>query len=450
MTHKNIDHYLRQYAEPESQQLEGLTAQYRHCICIPAFNESPLFINHLIHFINTQANTLAIVVLNRPDNIEDYSASDNHNCKQQLTHKLSINWRNNNIQLHKAQNKSAILLVDRFDTGAAIAAKQGVGMARKIAADIALQLINQQLISEPWIYSTDADVLLPDNYFDRSQSANHKAQTAPKNIAAYILAYQHIATGNKAIDNATRLYEHRLNAYVDGLCLANSPYAFQTLGSTLCVHAKHYAMVRGFPKRAAGEDFYLLNKLRKTGTVVSLTTPTIKIESRISHRTPFGTGTSVDNILAHSDPEQAAIFYHPQLFILLRQTLTCLEQLSSRLFINNDFTNNNFTNNEFTKQKNNDWQQAIKQFTEWCIEEQEEVISALTAIDFNSGWTHSLKNSSDAAQFKRQLDAWFDGFKTLKYLHALRDNATSKQLNNVSEQRYLELLAATAMATATF
>ena len=422
MSEKSIHSYLNQYAEPESQQLEGLSNHYQHCICIPVYNEPPLFIDRLINFINKQTNTLAIIVLNRPDNIQENSISDNQRCKQALAQQLKLNWQHNNIQLHGAQNKSAILLVDRFDTGTAIAAKQGVGMARKIAADIALQLINQQQISEPWIYSTDADVILPDNYFDRSQAAINKTQTAPKNIAAYILAYQHIATGNKAIDTATRLYEHRLNAYVDGLTLANSAYAFQTLGSTLCVHAKHYAMVRGFPKRAAGEDFYLLNKLRKTGAIVSLTTPTIEIESRISHRTPFGTGTSVDAILANDNPEQAAIFYHPQLFILLRQTLAWLTQLNSSFFI---------------KQKANDWQQEIKYIREWTKEEQDIITSALTAIDFDSGWGHSLKNSNDTTQFKRQMQAWLDGFKTLKFLHALRDN--QQKFNNVSEQRYLEL-----------
>lgn len=428
MTEKNINNYLNQYAEPESQQLEGLAGKYQHCICIPAYNEPPLFIDRLIDFINKQTNTLAIIVLNCPDNIQENSASDNHRCKQSLTQQLNINWQHNNIQLYGVKNNSAILLVDRFDTGTAITAKQGVGMARKIAADIALQLINQQQISEPWIYSTDADVILPVNYYDRSQAAINKTQTAPKNIAAYILAYQHIATGDKAIDTATRLYEHRLNAYVDGLYFANSAYAFQTLGSTLCVHAKHYAMVRGFPKRAAGEDFYLLNKLRKTGAIVSLTTPTIKIESRISHRTPFGTGTSVDAILANDNPERAAIFYHPQLFILLQQTLIWLAQLSDTCFINNDFI----------KQKNNDWQQSIKISNEWPTEEQEIIVNALIAIDFNTGLTHSLNNSNDAEQFKRQMESWFDGFKTLKYLHALRDS--KQQFNNVSKQRYLELL----------
>ena len=438
-TQQTLSRYLNQYAEPEAKQLNGLTDQFQRCVCIPAYNEPPAFIGRLLTFINQQTATLAIIVLNRPDNSqsedetesETETESKNHICQQVLTEKLSIHWQSENMQLHRAQNQSAILLVDRFNKGPAIAAKQGVGMARKIAADIALQLIYQQLISEPWIYSTDADVILPDNYFNRSgsfveQGLNKNrgtAQTSPNNVAAYILDYQHIATSDPAINAATRLYEHRLNAYVDGLTLAGSSYAFQTLGSTLCIHASHYAMVRGFPKRAAGEDFYLLNKLRKTGLIVSLKTPTIQIESRISHRTPFGTGSSVDDILANDDPQQAAIFYHPQLFVFLYHTLCWLKLLS---------------NNNFSIQKNNDWQQVINTYCEWSKKEKSIIIEALTAIDFNSGFTHCLNNSRDASQFTRQMDAWFDGFKTLKYLHALRDK---NNLSNLSEQRYLYFLA---------
>ena len=434
---QTLNRYLNQYTEPEAGQLNGLTDQFQHCVCIPAYNEAPAFIHRLLTFINQQTATLAIIVLNRPDNSDHAesanrdSANVNHACQQVLTEQLGIHWRHQNIQLHRAQNQSAILLVDRYNNGPAIAAKQGVGMARKIAADIAIQLIHQQQISEPWIYSTDADVILPENYFDRSggfleqglNKSQDTAQVSPQNIAAYILAYQHISTSDQAINSATRLYEHRLNAYVDGLIFAGSPYAFQTLGSTLCIHASHYAMVRGFPKRAAGEDFYLLNKLRKTGLIISLQAPTIQIESRISHRTPFGTGSSVDDILANEDPQQAAIFYQPQLFVILRDTLQWLGKLS---------------HNYLAIQKESDWQKIINTDSEWSDENKTIIIQALTAIDFNSGFNHSLNNSRDASQFTRQMDAWFDGFKTLKYLHALRDK---NNLNNLSEQRYLNLLS---------
>ena len=69
----------------------------------------------------------------------------------------------------------------------------------------------------------------------------------------------------RAIDQATVMYEISLRYYVLGLAAARSSYAYQSIGSTLCVDAPAYLSVRGFPKRAVGEDFYLLDKLAKVG-----------------------------------------------------------------------------------------------------------------------------------------------------------------------------------------
>ena len=46
-----------------------------------------------------------------------------------------------------------------------------------------------------------------------------------------------------------------MSYYVAGLAMAGSGYAHHSLGSTIAVHAKSYAAVRGYPKRSAGEDF---------------------------------------------------------------------------------------------------------------------------------------------------------------------------------------------------
>ena len=62
-----------------------------------------------------------------------------------------------------------------------------------------------------------------------------------------------------------------LRYYVAGMKYARSHLThFHTIGSTMAVRASYYAKVRGFPKREAGEDFYLLNKLAKVGTVLEL------------------------------------------------------------------------------------------------------------------------------------------------------------------------------------
>ncbi len=80
--------------------------------------------------------------------------------------------------------------------------------------------------------------------------------------------------------------------------------------------------MRGFPKREAGEDFYLLNKLAKVGTVLELAegpdNEAIRIESRRSDRVPFGTGAAVNRITALADPLGEFRFYDPSVFELLK------------------------------------------------------------------------------------------------------------------------------------
>ena len=92
------------------------------------------------------------------------------------------------------------------------------------------------------------------------------------------------------------MYELSLRYYVNRLEYAGSPYAFHTVGSCLAVDATSYAKVRGFPRRNAAEDFYLLNKLAKVGWIRRLRAPVIEIEARASARVPFGTGPALARV----------------------------------------------------------------------------------------------------------------------------------------------------------
>ncbi|MEM6960047.1 MAG: hypothetical protein AAF645_30495, partial [Myxococcota bacterium] len=68
--------------------------------------------------------------------------------------------------------------------------------------------------------------------------------------------------------------------------------------STIAVRTAAYAAVRGMPRRAAAEDFYFLNKVRKVGPVLSLQGAPIVLSSRASRRVPFGTGPAVARLRA--------------------------------------------------------------------------------------------------------------------------------------------------------
>ena len=418
-----IKKYLARYAEQEARQLAGFPSHYRQTLCVPAFDEAPDFIERLWQFLQQQPHTLAIVVLNQPRR-EHGENANNRACQRAIEKNSTCLWQSAALSLQSGKHSSDILLVDRYRNGRALNDKQGVGLARKIAADIATALISQGNIERPWLFSSDADVDFPATYFD---AIEHSTVRPDDSVAAYLFPFAHIPCGDRAIDSATALYQQRLDAYVSGLQFAGSPYAFHTLGSTLAVQASHYAAVRGFPRRAAGEDFYLLNKLRKTGQVVSLPQPQLAICSRQSTRAPFGTGAAVNDLLQQSDPSSAAIFYHPRSFLLLRELLQWLPQYAEACF---------------SQQLSCDWKQHLK--THYRHRQQLPLVySALKSIGFANGLQHSLKQSRDAMQFKRQMDSWMDGFRTMKWLHCLRDqcdhglpeNGDCRHLNAADYQR---------------
>ena len=211
-----------------------------------------------------------------------------------------------------------LLLIDRAEPGRTLPPKQGVGLARKIGADVALAWIADGSVETPLIWSTDADVVVPPDYFTRPLHASLDA-------SAFVFPFTHRLEGDASQRAAMRSYDQYLRYYLDGLRRAGSPYAFHTIGSTLCVGATAYAQVRGFPKRQAGEDFYLLNKLAKVGSIVTLTGQPIELSGRTSDRVPFGTGAAVRQIQAQRAQGSAYTVENPLVFDALGAWLELLD-----------------------------------------------------------------------------------------------------------------------------
>jgi len=290
-----------------------------------------------------------------------------------------------------------VLLVDRFSAGRQFPPKAGVGHARKIGADFAAFLIHQRRVCSPWIHCTDADVRLPSRYLT-SSAALSEASTLK--TAALVYPFRHCIAENETDDEimqVTGLYEYSLRYYVAGLGFAGSPYAFHTIGSTMAVNAAHYARVRGFPRRQAGEDFYLLNKLAKVGSVRQLSAETdcepIEIAARRSDRVPFGTGAAVGKLMELENPEKEFLLYHPAVFSLLGSWLGSLPAF---------------------------WQ--LRSSDVDAILSQPALIGGLEELGATRALQHALRQSSDAGQFNRQMHTWFDAFRTRKLIHYLRDH----------------------------
>jgi len=386
---KSTRKYLARYAEPEAAlALEHSPAttnnSWQYCLVIPAYKESPAFYQRLSITLLRQHAVLLILVINQPGNISNPHRA-NSTLWQSLIDATDEGLSHSKLQLRSIPStNSALLLVDRFSPEQQIPEKQGVGLARKIGADIALALIDGGHIQHPWIYTSDADAHLPSDYFVALDNDKGKAQSA-----AAIYPFKHHCD-DSPVGRATQLYEQRMQHYVDSLSSAGSPYAFQTIGSAIAVSASHYAQVRGFPKRSGGEDFYLLNKLAKTGRINCLQKPEIIIEARQSDRAPFGTGPAITQLLLEKKLDDAEIFYHPKIFIELKVWLDVMPLTHT--------------------------QDLDDLALSTCTLQALQTVGAAQAI------AAARKISTSAPSYSKQLHTWFDAFKTLKFAHYLRDN----------------------------
>jgi hypothetical protein len=415
----SVNKYLCHYAEHEVQLADLLFSErktFASVLCVPVYKESTHCLDHFIALaIKNQA--LLIAVLNQPSNsnqppISHQPCPQNIALANEIDRRYPASQHNQHLIHYHLSDHSSLLIINRYMAALTIPYRQGVGLARKIAADIALHLMTKNIIKSTWIHCSDADTTLPNDYFSATQAFNCSSHAA--------LIYPHIHIdgqhSQQAVSAITKLYEKRLQHYVDGLTQAGSPYAYHTLGSTLCLSAVNYAQVRGFPKRAAGEDFYILNKLRKTGTISSLKKPIVKIQNRLSDRTPFGTGAAVEKLLLAENYAAEKIFYHPVLFDHLTIAISWINQIS-----NDYFANKNMPNNAFS------WKNNLRDF---CGTKAPLLLQGFDNLKFDQCWQHCITQCKAPAEFNKQLHYWFDGFKTLKWLHALRK--ADKNLGNLN------------------
>ncbi len=285
-----------------------------------------------------------------------------------------------------------------LDLTGADALAGGVGEARARGFAQVMEGLSSEQLRDTWIRTTDADVELPSDYWNRLE--------APKGTAACIYPFTHDAPSLE-LQPHVDAYEASLRYYVLGLAYAGSPYAFHTVGSTLAIRTESYAQVRGFPKRQAGEDFYLLNKLAKVGVIERLDREPLRLSGRASHRVPFGTGPSVATSLRDcSDPWKRAA-YHPIVFSVLRALLSDMAELVERREQDRDVVGAKL-------------RQAVAR-------ENERVATVVVARLGSDGTLDAIVRASRernrGADRLRAVHTHFDAFRTLKLIHALRDQA---------------------------
>lgn len=339
--------YLDRYAAPEAGAAPTFAREYESVLTIPAFDEPEDFLARTLP--PGARDVLVVLVPNVPDSLDPADPAFDRTRKLcRLAGRFD------------AARNIDVVAVGRVETP--IPARLGVGLARRIGADVALRYIEAGRIARPIVFCTDADAALPAGYFDAPRDGG---------TAAWVFPFTHVSD-DPALREAGLGYELSLRYYVNRLAYAGSPFAFHTIGSCLAIDATAYAMVRGFPKRNAGEDFHVLNKLAKVGSVHRLADPVIEIEARASHRVPFGTGPAIARA---PDAVESRMDYAPETFELLR---ALHERASHGVF--------------------EEWPEPIPEL--------------LATI----GYERFRPPRLDA----RAFHTWFDALKTVRFVHAAR------------------------------
>ena len=281
-------------------------------------------------------------------------------------------------------------LVDAASEGKELPEKDGgVGLARKLGMDLALSIFDFKSNNKKILICLDADCTIEKNYLTEIvQNFNRR------NLSASVVNYEHRLNEDKETTAAIVCYEIFLRFYVLGLKYAKSPYAIHTVGSTMICDFESYIKVEGMNKKKAAEDFYFLEKLAKNVTVEKISGTTVYPASRKSWRVPFGTGQRVSRFLSNIQDEY--LLYDPKSFYILRDWLKVFHSLKN---VN------------------------AKIYLKSAEKIDKNLFNFLTAQDFEINWSKIIENSSGEKQLSVQKMRWFDGFRTLKLIHFLRDSA---------------------------
>ena len=292
--------YLQNRAPRGPWQLEGsVRSGLAGAVVIPALAEEASLLPTLASLAANPpeqlADFLVVVVVNHRPSAAAADQTDNQRLLQRL---------------RRGEGPAALALawVDAASPDRELPEREGVGLARKIGLDLALSRLD--FSRQPLLACLDADTLVEPSYLGALQQ-----HFATAKAGGAVLPFRHQDPADPAQRLAIEQYELFLRAHQLGLTLAGSPYAYISIGSALACRAEAYLGAGGMNCRTAGEDFYFLQRVAKTCGVAQLRGTTVLPSARLSARTPFGTGRSVERLL--NEGSDAVLCYPPQAYRLL-------------------------------------------------------------------------------------------------------------------------------------
>ncbi len=394
-----INKYLQKFGYDGWKLEIASEGNISNVIVVPAISEyrnvitllNSLSKNHSDYF----DSTVIIFVVNNSVNTNSKIRKNNLKTCELLKQIIS-NQRNNSYfdNPHANWDKLRIGLIDACSEGNEFPTKlSGAGFARKIGMDASLRVFDYSNRRKNLLICLDADCTVDKNYLNEIISNFNE-----KKLHAGIVNFKH-RLNSKKTEPAIICYEIYLRYYVLGLKYASSPFTFYSVGSTIVCDDETYIKVGGMNLNKAGEDFYFLEKIAKVAPIGRINSTTVYPSSRSSWRVPFGTGPRIKRFLEQEKDE--FLLYNPKCFYILKKWLDI-------------FSKNYFTGEEFLKHA-----ERINKY----------LYSFLKKNDFAEHWNKILSNlpvqqdnSNSQTQLDKQKINWFDGFRTLKLIHHLRDN----------------------------
>ena len=354
-------------------------------VVIPALAESTYLFDTLLAISASLPYSLRkvqiIVVVNNHHDSPPEVIADNRNTLHTLEY------------FHRERILAPLHLgwVDASSAGFELPENEGVGLARKIGSDIALMILEEQGSINAPIIHLDADSPPSAGYLDVLLSFYNER---PRWAA--LSGYQHPTDcEHKRQCSSIISYEIYMRYHELALRYSGSPYAYPALGSIMSSTALAYAAAGGMNRRCAGEDFYFLQQLRKTGNIEHIPYSMVYPSNRFSQRTPFGTG----RVIANENMNETNVYdflFHPECYTVLKQWL---ELANDTIML----PPAELVNAAGTVHK--------------------ELKSFLKTKRFQAQWEKISANHPTTKARSQQFHVWFDGLRTIQLIHHLRDTA---------------------------
>lgn len=278
-------------------------------VCLPVMQERA-YLNHFLQCLKSQTYTKhrLIACVNHPEAFRNQSD------------KLSICEENDWAIEFLKKEIPTIILINKASIGLGWDNRHfGVGWARKLCMDTASEIAQNPDI----VLSVDADTEYPADYIEKIVNGFNNFPDAD----AIAIPYFHHLTGKEAEDRAILRYEIYMRHYAINMLRIRQHYAFTAIGSAMACKVKMYRKIKGITPHKSGEDFYFLQKIRKSGSILNWVNTSANPAARFSDRVFFGTGPAM--IKGANGQWDSYPIYHHSFFDEIEKTTNCYTELFS-------------------------------------------------------------------------------------------------------------------------